>query len=132
MPRLIGATLVLFVFAQLFAQQSDVDGYMQVQKAKAEVASCQKMLEESVALGSIPLHFLTYRELDRHATELTHCGFVFGMTGDSDSANNAGNESDRYDATASTHMEKYLKAKGLWNEFLKQDCRMESSTCGVK
>jgi hypothetical protein len=129
MTRLI-ALLMFFTLTQVLAQQSDVDGYMQVQKAKAEVPHCRKTLEESVALGSVPLGFLTYQELDQHSQELTHCGFVFGMTGDSVRADKAGDESDRYDATASIHMEKYLKAKSLWDDFRKQDCRMTSSTCG--
>jgi hypothetical protein len=56
--------------------------------------------DESVATGSMQLQFLTYRELNSQVERLTHSGLVFGMTGDSQRADRAGNESDRYDATA--------------------------------
>jgi hypothetical protein len=75
---------------------------------------------------------MSYSELDKHANQLTHCGFVFRMTGDAGRADEAGNESDRYDAVAAQQMQRYLKAKKLWEDFLKQDCSEGSSQCGTR
>jgi hypothetical protein len=62
--------------------QDDATTYLKVEKAKAEIPSCRKLLEKSDATGSIQLHFMTYADLDKHASQLEHCSFVFRMTGD--------------------------------------------------
>lgn len=121
--------LTVLLSAPAFSQK-DVETYMRVQKARAEVPGCRDTLERSKAVGSVPLHMLPYAELDKQAQRLTHCMFVFRITGDTEKADEAGDESDRYDATIANHLERYLKAKGLWNDFLKNDCRAMSETCG--
>lgn len=125
----------LFWFALLFpmlATAQDVDTWAKVEKARHEVPACQTMLAKSQNTGSVPMHSMSYAELDRTAAALSHCGFVFRIVGDTASGDAAGNESDRYDAAASTHMQRYLKAKGLWADFLKNDCRLLSKTCGAE
>jgi hypothetical protein len=122
--------LTLFEVCAALAQ--DADTYLKVEKARAEIPACMKLLSVSQATGSIPLHFLTYAELDKRANELTHCGFVFRIVGDNTRGDDAGNESDRYDAAIAEQMQNYLKARGLWENFVKQDCRIGSSSCGKK
>lgn len=127
----IPAFVLSVLLATLCFAQDDADTYLKVEKARAEAPSCRKLLKTSVATGTVPLMFMSYSELDKHANQLTHCGFVFRMTGDTQHADEAGNESDRYDAVAAQQMQRYLKAKKLWDDFLKQDCREGSSQCGV-
>ncbi len=110
------AGLALGIFS---LAQSDVDTALKVEKAKSELPKCTKLLESSQALGSVPMHTLTFPQLDNGAEQLTHCAYVFWITGDESRRDEAGNESDRYDATASSHMKRYLKAKGLWDDFVK-------------
>jgi hypothetical protein len=126
-------TLALCIFlATTSLAQNDAGTYLKVEKARAEVPSCRKLVETSQATGTISLMFMSYSELDKHANQLTHCGFVFRMTGDAGRADEAGNESDRYDAVAAQQMQRYLKAKKLWEDFLKQDCSEGSSQCGTR
>lgn len=125
------AIMTVLVVGVCWSQQ-DADTYLKVEKARAEIPSCRKLVERSNATGSMQLHFMTYADLDKHASQLEHCGFVFRITGDAHRADQAGNEGDRYDATAAEQMMRYLKAKKLWDDFLKQDCRLGSSQCGSK
>jgi len=111
--------------------QDDAATYSKVEKARNEFPACREKLEKSQAAGSMPMLLMKYAELSQKAAELTHCGFVFRIVGDSQRADDAGTESDRYDAVAALQMERYLKTKGLWDDFLKQDCRtVGSSQCG--
>jgi hypothetical protein len=112
--------------------QDDAATYLKVEKARSEVPTCRKLLENSKALGSIPMMFLNYSDLDKRTIQLTHCGFAFRITGDLQRADEAGNESDRYDAAASRQMKRYIESKNLWNDFVKQDCREGSAECGKK
>ena len=123
--------LVLITAATACLAQDDAATYLKVEKARLEVPSCRKVLSSSQANGSMPLLFMTYADLDKAASELTHCGFVFRMTGDERRADDAGNEADRYDASGAQQMQRYLKAKKLWDDFLKQDCRNGSANCGI-
>lgn len=128
MKRLI----VLLLLAMSCLAQDDADTYLKVEKARSEVSSCRKLLAASEATGSMPMMFMAYADLDKKAGQLTHCGFVFRTTGDTARGDRAGNEADRYDAVAASQMQRYLKAKKLWDDFLKQDCREGSSQCGTK
>jgi hypothetical protein len=123
--------LVLIIVASACLAQDDTETYLKVEKARAEVPSCRKLLSSSQTKGSVPLLFMAYADLDKAASQLTHCGFVFRMTGDTQRGEDAGNESDRYDAAIGQQMQRYLKAKNLWEDFLKQDCRQGSSKCGT-
>ena len=124
--------LVLIVLATACLAQDDAGTYLKVEKARAEVPSCRKLLSASQANGTMQLMFMTYADLDKAASQLTHCGFVFRMTVDDQRGDKAGDESDRYDAIAAQQMQRwYLKAKKLWDDFLKQDCRKDSSKCGI-
>lgn len=122
--------LILSALAVTLTAQDDAATYLKVEKARKEFPSCRTKLEASQALGSMPMLLMKYPELDEHAAQLEHCGFVFRIVGDAQRADNAGNEGDRYDAVAAQQMQRYLKAKNLWDDFIKQDCRMVSSQCG--
>lgn len=124
--------VVLVLLAMTCLAQDDADTYLKVERARSEVPSCRKLLATSKATGSIPLVLMSYGDLDKRASQLTHCGFVFRTTGDGTRGDEAGDEADRYDAVAAQQMQRYLKAKKLWDDFLKQDCREGSSQCGTK
>jgi hypothetical protein len=110
--------------------QDDADTYLKVEKARAEVLSCRKLLETSDATRLMELHLMTYADLDKHSNQLSHCAYVFRMTGDAHRLVRAVNESGRYDAIAAEHMMRYIRGKKLWDDFLKQDCRLLSTKCG--
>jgi len=114
----------------LMSAAQDVETYLNVEKAKAEVSACNRLLDKSKALGSGFLTSMTYKELNAEADRLTHCGWVFRIVGQAQKGDLAGDESDRYDATAGQQMQNYLRGKGLWSDFLKTDCRSLSTTCG--
>jgi hypothetical protein len=128
--RIILATLLAISTASL-AQQQDAETYLNVEKARTEVQGCMKLLSSSQAIGSMPILLMSYSELDKRASELEHRGFVFRIVG-TKHADDAGNEGDRYDAVIAQQMGTYLRAKGLWEDFVKQDCRIGSSQCGRK
>lgn len=123
--------IALIIVATKCLAQDNAGTLLKVEQARKEVPSCRKLVSSSQAKGSIPLLFATYADLDKSASELTHCGFVFRITGDAKRADDAGNEADRYDAAAAQQMQRYLKTKKLWDDFLKQDCREGSSKCGT-
>lgn len=122
--------VLMFGIALPLFGQSDADTLMRVQKARAEAPACSKMLKESEARGSVDLNFWTVSKLDKEAEDLTHCGFVFRILGQTELADRAGNEADRYDAAIASQMRNYLKWKGLWSDFLKSDCRTFGTACG--
>lgn len=123
--------VMLLVLGGIGFCQDDADTYLRVEKARAEVPSCQKLLESSKATGSIPMLLTSYAEIDKQAGKLEHCGFVFRITGDVKRANDAGDEGDRWDAVGAQQMKRYLQGKKLWADFLTQDCREGSSRCGT-
>lgn len=128
MKRLV----VLLLLAMTCLAQDDADTYLKVERARREVPACRKLLATSKATGGIPMVFMPYADLDKMANQLTHCGFVFRTTGDMTRGDAAGDEADRYDAVAAQQMQRYLRAKKLWDDFLKQDCREGSSHCGTQ
>jgi hypothetical protein len=122
--------IAILLFFPLLSNAQDVEILANVEKARSEAPACRKLLAESKNIGSVHLQLMTYSELNTRAGQLSHCGLVFRIVGDAGRADAAGDESDRYDAMASLHMQRYLKAKGLWDDFSKNDCRQLSKTCG--
>jgi hypothetical protein len=86
-----------------------------------EVQACKKLLERLDAGIQASLH-MTYRELAKESDPLSHCIGVFTVQGDSHLAVKAEERRAANDMILKSQLERYVRQKGLWEEFLGQDC----------